>query len=75
MYILHLPIVNTLQAWMIRWPVHWSVKYALIIVLTMGLLLTSYHYLVRSTFVGQFLNGRRYPRGTRAVATPDASPG
>jgi glucan biosynthesis protein C len=75
MYILHLPIVNTLQAWMIRWPVHWSVKYALIIVITMGVLLMSYHYLVRSTFVGQFLNGRRYPRGSRAVATPDVSPG
>jgi len=63
MYILHLPIVYALQAWMIRWPIHWSIKYALIIVMTMGVLLAGYHYLVRSTFVGVFLNGRRYPRG------------
>ena len=25
----------------------------------------SYHYLVRSTFIGQLLNGRRYPRASR----------
>ena len=43
--------------------------------LTMGVLLTSYHHLARSTFVGQFLNGRRYPRGAPAVATPHVSPG
>jgi peptidoglycan/LPS O-acetylase OafA/YrhL len=76
MYIVHLPIVYTLQAWMIRWPLHWSVKYALIITITMGLLLVSYHYLVRSTFVGQFLNGRKYPRTAMpAISTPGISPG
>ena len=64
------------QAWMIRWPVHWSVKYALILAITMSLLLASYHCLVRSTFVGQFLNGRKYPRaGTVTTSTPSISPG
>jgi hypothetical protein len=73
---MHLPIVYALQAWMIRWPVHWSVKYALIIVITMSLLLVSYHYLVRSTFVGQFLNGRKYPRASATTtSTRSTSPG
>jgi peptidoglycan/LPS O-acetylase OafA/YrhL len=25
MYLIHLPIVMLLQAWMLRWPLHWSV--------------------------------------------------
>jgi glucans biosynthesis protein C len=76
MYLLHLPIVYTLQAWMIRWPIHWSVKYALILTLTTGLLLLSYHYGVRGTFVGQFLNGRKYPRKTAAATgVAGVSPG
>jgi hypothetical protein len=28
---------------------------------TFALMFASYHYLVRSTFIGQVLNGRRYP--------------
>jgi hypothetical protein len=28
-----------------------------------------YHYLVRSTFAGQFLNGRKYPRGGASAVT------
>ena len=30
--------------------------------ITGALMLASYRYLVRSTFMGQFLNGRRHPR-------------
>jgi glucan biosynthesis protein C len=76
MYIAHLPIVYALQAWMIRWPVHWSVKFPLIVSLAFAILLAMYHFLVRSTFVGKFLNGRRHPRGTGAVIPgPSTSPG
>jgi glucan biosynthesis protein C len=76
MYIVHLPIVYLLSAAMVRWPVHWSVKYTLNVAVTMGVLLASYHYLVRGTFVGQFLNGRRYPRTTaKVISAPHSSPG
>ncbi len=68
MYIVHVPIVWGLQAWMMRWPLHWSIKYALILSITGALLLASYHYLVRSTFLGKFLNGRKYPRALPQVA-------
>jgi hypothetical protein len=61
---------------MVRWPVHWSVKFTLNVTVTMVVLLASYHYLVRGTFVGQFLNGRRYPRiAVKVVTTPETSPG
>jgi len=75
MYIMHLPIVYGLQAWMIRWPIHWSVKFPLIVVLAFAILLAMYHFLVRSTFVGQFLNGRRYPRGVVLTSAPSTPPG
>lgn len=74
-YILHLPLVYALQAWMIRWPLHWSVKFPLIVVVAFGLLIVMYHYLVRSTFVGQFLSGRRYPRTAPLTSAPSTSPG
>jgi hypothetical protein len=62
MYLVHLPIVWLLQAWSFRWPLHWAVKFPAVIAVTLVLLLASYHWLVRGTFVGVFLNGRRHPR-------------
>ncbi|HUQ08737.1 MAG TPA: acyltransferase family protein [Steroidobacteraceae bacterium] len=70
MYLMHLPIVWLLQAWSFRWPLHWAVKFPVVLAVTMVVLLASYHWLVRSTFVGVFLNGRRYPRA--GVAAADA---
>jgi peptidoglycan/LPS O-acetylase OafA/YrhL len=77
MYLVHLPIVCLLQAWMLEWPWHWSVKFSLVIAITMALLLASYRWLVRSTFVGVFLNGRRYPGKMSPVpaSAPSTSPG
>jgi hypothetical protein len=77
MYLAHLHIVWMLQAWMLPWPLHWTVKFPLTLGLTMILLLASYHWLVRGTFIGVFLNGRRYPRekATAAISKPSMSPG
>ena len=47
-----------------RWPLHWTIKFPLVVVVSMAVLFASYHYMVRSTFIGKFLNGRRYPRRT-----------
>jgi peptidoglycan/LPS O-acetylase OafA/YrhL len=71
-YLLHLPVVYLLQTWMIGWPMHWSLKFLLIVALTYVIVLAAYHYLVRSTFVGQFLNGRRYPRESVPVSAAPA---
>ncbi len=76
MYLVHLPLVWLLQAWMINWPLHWTVKFPLVLAITMALLLASYHWLVRSTFIGVFLNGRRYPRARALTSSaPSTSPG
>ncbi len=63
MYIAHLPLVVALQTAFMLSGWHWSIKYVLINVLSVALLLLSYRYAVRPTWVGLLLNGRRQPRG------------
>jgi ABC-type multidrug transport system ATPase subunit/peptidoglycan/LPS O-acetylase OafA/YrhL len=71
-YIMHLPVVAALQVWVGRWPLHWSVKFPFILVVSFAVLFASYHWLVRPTFVGALLNGRRYPRKAGASSPPEA---
>ena len=60
-YLVHLPLVVALQVAVGRVSLPWPVKYAFIIAVAIPLLFGSYHYLVRGTFIGAQLNGRRYP--------------
>lgn len=69
-YLVHLPIVFALQVLLMDVPLPWMVKFPLILAITFGLLLASYHYLVRSTFLGKILNGRRYPRHRHSSPAP-----
>jgi ABC-type multidrug transport system ATPase subunit len=69
-YLAHLPLVFGLQVLVMDWPLHWSIKYPLIIAATLGLLLPAYHWLVRPTVIGAILNGRRQPRGKVPTMAP-----
>jgi glucan biosynthesis protein C len=61
MYLMHLPLVFALQLAMMRWSLHWSLKFPLMMAMTFGLLLLGYRYLVRDRWLGQVLDGRRSP--------------
>jgi ABC-type multidrug transport system ATPase subunit/peptidoglycan/LPS O-acetylase OafA/YrhL len=69
-YLTHLPLVLFLAGLVgpLSWP--WFVKFPLIIGATLAVLLLSYHYLVRRTFLGELLNGRKYPRRGQAKGRP-----
>lgn len=73
MYLIHLPIVWLLQAWMLKWPLTWPIKLSLVLAITGAILWASYHYLVRATFMGKFLNGRKHPRSRTAVVAGAAT--
>jgi ABC-type multidrug transport system ATPase subunit len=73
-YLVHVPIVFGLQVLMMDWPLSWVIKFPLILGITLGLLLASYHYLVRPTVIGEILNGRKYPRRKRAAMPSAAEP-
>jgi hypothetical protein len=75
LYLGHLPIVFVLQVALMKVPLHWAIKFPLIVVITLAVLLVSYRYLVRPTFLGALLNGRKYPRGSRALEPPTTKPG
>ena len=67
-YIVHLPLVMALQVAMSRldWP--WFAEFALVLAATLALLVPSYDLLVRNSFIGAWLNGRRKPRGLQRTA-------
>jgi hypothetical protein len=75
MYLAHLPLVWMLQVWAMRWAMPWQVEYPLILVVTVGVLLLLYHWLVRGTWVGWLLNGRRLPARTGAGDPQGAATG
>ena len=72
-YLVHLPLVVALQMWLSDWSLHWSVKYPFILVVSFAVLFASYHYLVRPTFIGQLLNGRKHPRKISPTVAPRIS--
>jgi glucans biosynthesis protein C len=59
LYIAHLPLVAALQVACSRWPLHWSLKWAMILVVALPVLLLSYQYQVRYSYIGRVLNGPR----------------
>ena len=74
LYLGHLPIVFFLQAALMKVPLHWAIKFPLIVAITLAVLLVSYHYLVRPTFIGALLNGRKYPRRKHTPAPSPSAP-
>ncbi len=75
LYILHLPLVFALQALVTDWPIHWAFKFTFIVGVAVGLLLLSYHYWVRPTYIGEVLNGKRFPRRPTSTPVQEAMPG
>jgi glucan biosynthesis protein C len=67
-YLVHVPLVMALQTVVAQWSLPWFVKYAAVLLVAFPIMLVTYRWLVRYTFVGAILNGRRY----RAVATAGA---
>ncbi len=61
LYLVHLPLVIWLQVEFAHLGLHWTLKLFLINLISFILLFASYHYFVRSTFIGWVLNGRKYP--------------
>ncbi|HRJ64373.1 acyltransferase family protein [Brevundimonas sp. UBA2416] len=71
-YIVHLPLVMVGQILVVNetWP--WFVKFGVVIGGTMAISLLTYELLVRHSFVGGWLNGRRIP--WRHQRDPEFSP-
>ena len=73
MYLIHLPIVIWLQVATAEIEMYWLIKLTGITVVTVGVCLLTYDLFVRSTIIGQVLNGRRRPRGLLASPSKKAA--
>ena len=73
-YLVHLPLVMALQvvASRLDWP--WPVELGLLLAAAFAIMLASYHLLVRYSFIGAVLNGRRKPRQARIASARSPSP-
>lgn len=60
-YLIHLPLIGLIPAFIVDWPLPAFVKFLIVILTTTIVCFATYHYLVRGTFIGKFLNGRKYP--------------
>jgi len=69
MYLAHLPVVFALQMAVLKWNLHWAIKFPLIVTVVVGLLLLTYQLLVRNTYIGEILNGHRYSHAKSNATT------
>lgn len=62
MYLVHLPVSLGMVGVLAKWHLPAFLKFSVVLGVTIVCTLLTYHYLVRSTFIGVFLNGRKYSR-------------
>ncbi len=67
LYLIHLPLQFELSIYLGLWEANGILKFVIYNVLTFAILLPTYHYLVRPTWIGYMLNGRLYPLRKNAV--------
>jgi len=61
-YLVHLSFTALIPSFISAWSIPATLKFLFVLLITSLLCFVSYHYLVRGTFIGQFLNGRKYSR-------------
>lgn len=69
-YLVHLPLTALLPAFVVNLPLPAFGKFLLVLSGTTVICFVSYHFLVRDTFIGQFLNGKRYARKSNPPLHP-----
>jgi glucans biosynthesis protein C len=74
MYLVHIPLVVALQAGVSHMPWAAPVKLLFVLGVTLPVLLASYQLLVRNTFVGVILNGRKLGRDEHPAAEEKPEP-
>jgi glucans biosynthesis protein C len=73
MYLMHMAVILFFITLLRPYDWHWSIKLTIILGGSLPILLLSYHYLVRFSWIGAILNGRRQPRAAKPPPA-DAAP-
>lgn len=59
-YLIHFPLTAIIPSLLFYWSIPATLKFLIVLISTGIICFVSYHYLVRATFIGKFLNGRKY---------------
>ena len=59
-YLLHLPLTLFLPGLLVNYSLPIGLKFFIVVSITLILCVSTYHILVRKTFIGKFLNGRKF---------------
>lgn len=70
-YLIHLSVIALIPSFIVDWPVHGIIKFLCVMAITGMICFVSYHYLVRGSFIGKFLNGRKYSRKLSDITKAD----
>jgi glucans biosynthesis protein C len=70
LYLVHLPIVGLVQIALLGVSAAATIKFAVVLIATLGLGLATYEAFVRYTFLGAWLHGRRERRHAAPLARP-----
>ena len=65
LYIIHFPIVLYLQVVVMHWQLPVLLKFLFVLIFSFVIMLGSYEFLVRRTFLGVILNGRKFAKSSR----------
>ena len=68
-YLLHLPLTAFLPGLLADLAIPALLKFAIVASVTTFICYITYHYFVRSSFIGEFLNGRKYSRKLSDIKT------
>lgn len=68
LYIIHLPLIVAIEAVVAEWPLPAGLKLMLVVAAGVAIMLSTYRWFVRSTWIGALLNGKRHPRAARNTA-------
>ena len=61
-YLLHLPLTGLIPGLISDWNISGFLKFSVVVLLTTLICFITYNLFVRTTFIGRFLNGRKYSR-------------
>ncbi len=73
-YLAHLMFTAVLPGAIAEWPLHPTLKFLFVMTVTLMICFASYHLFVRTTFIGQFLNGRKYSRRFSDIKQAEKAP-
>jgi peptidoglycan/LPS O-acetylase OafA/YrhL len=71
-YLLHLSLTALIPGLIAKWAIPATFKFLFVMTVSGIICFTTYHYLVRGTFIGKFLNGRKYSRKLSDIRKSEA---